>query len=174
VLYFVSDELVLERWSGTAWDLIGISTAPAENAVGALLRAGSEQAITTSAWNELTNWTDVWDSDAMGGATDIVIPSGGPWVWRVSFEGNWTAHATGIRIGRINASSSGTIAYWRNAGGHGTGFGVPQMSMSVEMPLVATETISCSVYQSSGGNLNFPESPSNTYSRFSVVRVGLA
>ena len=98
---------------------------------------------------------EVYDPAAMHSTTvqpELIRPPI-PGLWRVNATGYFAANATGIR--KIDVLVNGAVVSGGSVTMNATSSDVAALSVSVDLKLLATDTVRIQAYQNSGGPLNF-------------------
>lgn len=141
-----TDRFVMHN--GTTW-------IPTSNFPRAAARRTSTQSITNGAWNLVTFNAEDVDTDTMfttGTGDRFTCVTPGRYV--IHFTGQFVANATGIRGWAIaKGVVAATNLEWVDLRASFASIGC-QGNVSGEVVLAAAETVSCQVFQNSGGALN--------------------
>jgi hypothetical protein len=160
-LYFVTDEDVLERWSGSAWSQVAINAAPALPAfVGVSLRSSGAQSLSDATSTALTLQTEVFDTDGFHASTNayVTVPAGLGGTYLVNAFAEYAADNDGYRgLYVLSGTAPENWAHFASkAALHQQAVQGDSTRMSLTQVLVldAAATVVLGGYQSAGNALN--------------------
>lgn len=118
------------------------------------LARGSTQSISNNTSTDISWTSETSDRSALssGTVTSITIPAGQGGVWVVMVGARFASNGTGIRI--LEARHNGTAVTQDRRDAMATGSQPHDMYAGYIKLLAVSDTISATVFQSSGGSLN--------------------
>lgn len=154
-LYYVTDEGLLERSTGSAWQSMGRPnySAKAYNS--------ADLTISNATWTLITWDSELFDTAAIHSTSSntgrLTAPVTGKYL--VVFQAGFGVSGTGDRFISIEKNGAGTQSVTRSVGvmqpGAPSATFEGYFTLSSIVSLTASDHLECFVYQSSGGNLLF-------------------
>jgi len=169
VLFYVSDEEIMERWSGSAWESVEYGGGSAANYTeGARVYNSANITLANGTATALTFDSERWDTDTIHGTanpTRLTCNTAG--VYSIWGGVRLATNSTGTRTLQIDLNGSTIIA----AKQMNSYTGIMYIDISTIYNLAATNYIEFKVTQTSGGTLDVLAA-ANYSPEFAMQRIG--